>query len=288
MQPHSRLDPSAVREALSDLWRDYHWPVKLVFSLIILSSLWATALVGWPELDAGTPRWLRMLASDPLRYLLSVLIAFLIAINFYMRARRGVLDGDEHYNVARALAFGYFKNFLVPALQLAEKHDCELHIFHPDDMAELQEYASKLRREIEGKTVAEWLPLAKKPSRKSPPVRHILGLLASRNDPDKADYFFDAPTTLFTIGDFYATLKKRRMDSGKPEIDAATIRRYQNGQIASFFNHIDYLFTSEPGHAAVRHYFDDLPDIKLLLSQLHGRLREVSLEELRARFASNN
>ncbi|GAB4115778.1 MAG: hypothetical protein Tsb0027_06470 [Wenzhouxiangellaceae bacterium] len=277
---HKQLDRTAVREALADLWRDYHWPVKLVFSLIILSSLWATALVGWPELDAGIPRWLRMLASDPLRYLLSVLIAFLIAINFYMRARRGILDGDEHYNVARALAFGYFKNFLVPALQLARGHGCKLQIFRPNSMTDMQQYMRQLQPRILAALRPSWLPLVEQPAPDGPPRRTVLALQEPSAKANTAQFFFDAPTALFTIVDFYAALNRRRCESEKAPLDEATIQRYQNGQIDSFFNHLDYLFKHSAGFDAVADIVTDAGE----LSELRAHLETIDSAALEQRY----
>lgn len=55
-------------------------------------------------------------------------------MNLYIRARRGFLDGDEHYYIARALVFGYFKNFLVPAVQLDGREGAPLQVFRPRSM----------------------------------------------------------------------------------------------------------------------------------------------------------
>jgi len=280
MVKYRKLDGIAVREALADLWRDYHWPVKLVFILIMASSLWATAVVGWPELDATTPRWLRMLASDPLRYLLSVLIGFLIAINFYMRARRGILDGDEHYNVARALAFGYFKNFLVPALQLARAHGCKLQVFRPSSMTDMQQYMRHLQPRILATLQPSWLPLVEQPVADGPPRRTVLALQSPSATADMDQFFFDAPTALFTIVDFYAALNRRRCDNEKPPLDAATIERYQNGQIDSFFNHLYYLFSHTAGFEAVADIVTDAVE----LSELRSHLETIDSAALEQRY----
>ncbi len=280
-----RLNWSAVRAALRDLWSDYHWPVKLLLALIVLSSIWGAAIVGWPEWDADTPRWLQAVASDPFRNLLTLVIAFLIAVNFYMRARRGVLDGDEHYNVARALAFGYFKNFLVPALQLARRDGCTLQIFRPSSMADMRHYMRKLQPVILQRLQPAWMPLVEQPQPDGPPRRTVLALSSPPADQvghQGQRFFFDAPTALFTIVDFYAALNRRRSDSGKPPIDDATVERYQNGQIDSFFQHLDYLFTTTPGFQAVR---DIVGDTAALVA-LRKHLQLVRLTDLEQRFAT--
>jgi hypothetical protein len=175
-----KLRRGPIRQAIRDLWQDYHWPVKLTLSLIILSTLWGAAIIGWPELNADTPPLLRALASDPARNLLTFAIAFMIAVNFYIRARRGVLDGDEHYNVARALAFGYFKNFLVPALQLARRAGRQLQVFKPASMVELIRYSAELEPRLRNLFEHEWMPLVEAPAPGGPPRRTVLALQAPR------------------------------------------------------------------------------------------------------------
>lgn len=276
-----------IREALGDFWRDYHWPVKLTLALIVLASFWGMAVAAWPELEAGAGPLVRALSSDSAITLLTFLIAFLIAVNFYMRARRGVLDGDEHYNIARALAFGYFKNFLVPALQLAERTGRELHIFRPESMTDLGRYSSQLEPRVREAFEHEWLPLTQAPTPGGPPRRTVLALQSPRPDRFSADrlgaevpFYFDAPTALFTVNDFYDALNRRRIEANKEPISDATVRRYQNGQIDSFFRHLAFLFRTDAGLGAV----SDLVPTQEALAALHARLREVTIADLQARY----
>jgi hypothetical protein len=277
-----RLRWRAIRQAVEDLWRDYHWPVKLTLALIIASSLWGAAIVGWPELDADTAPFVRALASDPARNLMTFVIAFLIAVNFYVRARRGVLDGDEHYNVARALAFGYYKNFLVPALQLARRAQRELQVFRPSSMEQLRRYSTDLEPRLRKLFEHEWMPLVEAPAPGGPPRRTVLALQSPSEgtDVEGAPFFFDAPTALFTVNDFYDALNRRRMDDGKEPINPETVRRYQNGQIGSFFHHLAFLFDTEAGYTAVR----DIVPTREDLADLRNYLREVTMAELEARY----
>ena len=283
-QPRDKpgLKWDAIREAVQDLWRDYHWPVKLTLALIVVSSLWAATLAGWPHLGEDLPPLLQALASDPARNLLTFVIAFLIAVNFYIRARRGVLDGDEHYNVARALAFGYFKNFLVSALQLAKRHGRELQVFKPASMEQLQQYSRVLEPRLRDLFEHEWMPLVEAPAPGGPPRRTVLALqsLRAAAPPGEKPFFFDAPTALFTVMDFYAALNRRREDEGKAPISADTIRRYQNGQIDSFFRHLDFLFGTDAGYSAVA----DIVPTREALEELRTHLHEVTMPELEARY----
>jgi len=272
----------AIRQAIEDLRQDYHWPVKLTLALIILSSLWGAAIVGWPRLDTNTPAVIRALASDPARNLMTFVIAFLIAVNFYIRARRGILDGDEHYNVARALAFGYFKNFLVPALQLARRNQRTLQVFRPSSMDELQRYSRELEPRLRERFEHDWLPLVEAPAPGGPPRRTVLALQSPRSDKVSGGqpFFFDAPTALFTVTDFYNALNRRREDAGKEPLNPETVRRYQNGQIDSFFQHLAFLFDTAAGYAAVCDIVTTAEELTSLSSQLH----QVTMAELEARY----
>jgi len=244
--------------------------------------VWGAAIVGWPHLDADTAPIIRALASDPARNLMTFVIAFLIAVNFYIRARRGVLDGDDHYNVARALAFGYYKNFLVPALQLARRAERELQVFKPSSMEELRQYSTQLEPRLRKLFEHEWMPLIEAPAPGGPPRRTVLALQSPRRGTAVEDppFFFDAPTALFTVNDFYDALNRRRVDDGKEPINPETVRRYQNGQIDSFFRHLAFLFDTEAGLAAVR----DIVPTREDLADLRDHLREVTMEELQTRY----
>ena len=274
----------AIREAVHDLWQDYHWPVKLTLALIVVSSLWAASVAGWPRLGANLPPLVQALASDAARTLLTFIIAFMIAVNFYIRARKGVLDGDEHYNVARALAFGYFKNFLVPALQLARRAGRELQLFKPASMTELQQYSREMEPRLRKLFDHEWMPLVEAPAPGGPPRRTVLALQAPREGapPGERPFFFDAPTALFTVIDFYDALNRRREEDGKEPIGVDTVRRYQNGQIDSFFRHLSFLFETDAGLSAV----GDIVPTAEGLRELRTHLREVTMAELQARYPS--
>jgi hypothetical protein len=284
----TRLRARWVIEALKDLWQDYHWPTKVVAAVLILSCILGATIAGWPSIRAGSIPVLRFFASDAFRTLLTLMIALFIAVNFYIRARRGLLDGDEHYNIARALAFGYFKNFLVPALQLAGREGAELQVFQPRSMDDLESYASRIEPRLRERFAHEWLPLVEAPRPDGPPRRTVLVIRQPINARAAGHsfnpFFFDAPTALFTVQDFYGALNRRRIDQHKEPIDDDTQRRYQNGQIDSYFRHLHFLFTTEAGHDAVR----DLVPTMDALSELESRLRFVLIEELDRRYPAES
>jgi hypothetical protein len=278
------LRASAVIQALKDLWLDYHWPTKSATVVLILSCIVGATLAGWPSIPAGSSPMVRFFASDAFRTLLTLAIALFIAVNFYIRARRGVLDGDEHYNIARALAFGYFKNFLVPALQLARRAGAVLQVFEAQSMDDLRAYASRIEPQIRQRFEHEWLPIVETPSPDGPPRRTVLAIrrpvdtATTGHEPPRL--FFDAPTALFTVQDFYAALNRRRIDQHKEPIENGTLLGYQNGQINSFYRQLDVLFTTSAGREAVRDIVPTMDE----LADLRSSLRYVGAEELSRRY----
>lgn len=277
-RPRRRLDMSAVRRAVADFWITYRWPVKLVFALVIASSLVGVALAAWPELNEESPRWLLAFTSDATRTLLTFVIALFIAINFHMRARKGVLDGDEHYNVARALAFGYFKNFLVPALQRAEQDGRLLHVLRPGSLRDMHTYSREIEPRLKAIFQQTWLPVVEQPIPGGTPRRTVLALQAPPSSPASGaePFFFDVPTALFTVNDFYAAMNRRLEEQGKEPIAAEVLVEYQNGQIDSFFQHLEFLFRTSPGFAAVK----DIVASTSELNGLHTLLRLVTVGDL--------
>ncbi|HEY5822187.1 MAG TPA: hypothetical protein VIT20_09440 [Propionibacteriaceae bacterium] len=286
--PKPPLNSHSVGEALRDFWATYHWPTKVALLLLVSSCVLSAVFAGSPGIEDGANPALRVFASGAFQTIVTLMIALFIAINFQIRARRGLLDGDEHYNVARALAFGYFRNFLVPALQLAGRQGGEMQIFRPQTMADLQTYTRTLEPRIRQQFDHDWMPLVDAPKPGGPPrrtvlvVRRPLTTQAPTTTPDTAEapFYFDAPTALFTVPDFYLALNRRREQEGKELLTDPTLLRYQNGQIYSFFQHLEFLFSTEAWSEAV----GDIVASKEELDALHNDVHYVTIDELNRRY----
>jgi hypothetical protein len=195
--------------------RDYHWPSKMVLTLLVVACLLGAAITGWPRATVHWPGPLRALGSGDTETLLALMLALFVAIRFYQRADAGTLDGDEHYNVARALAFGYFKNFLVPALRLAEQDNEHLYVFCPQSMDDLTAYSTEIEPRVRSLFDHDWQPVVPQPEHGAP--RRTVLVVRRRREPittgegPTAPFMFDAPTALFTVQDFYAALNRRRL-----------------------------------------------------------------------------
>ena len=213
--------------------------------------------------------------------LLALVLALFVAVRFYQRADAGTLDGDEHYNVARALAFGYFKNFLVPALRLAERDNEQLYLFCPRSMADLNDYSTEIEPQVRSLFDHEWQPVVPHPVQGAP--RRTVLVVRRRREPlvtsdgPAVPFMFDAPTALFTVQDFYAALNRRRQDDGAEPLSQQNVLRYQNQQIESFFRHLALLFQADYGWPAVH----DVVATPAALAQLHGRMQLASADDIR-------
>ena len=97
---------------------------------------------------------------------------------------------------------------------------------------------------------------------------------------DGQPFFFDAPTALFTVNDFYDALNRRREEQGKEPLNPETVCRCQNGQIDSFFCHMALLFDTDAGFAAIRDIVPSRED----LAELRQFLQEVTMAELESRY----
>jgi hypothetical protein len=97
-----------------------------------------------------------------------LVIGLFIALNFYIRARRGVLDGNEHYNIARA-RLRLLQELPRISTQLARRERAELQVFQPQSMADLQANASRIEPRIRERFEHEWLSLVEAPRPDGPP-----------------------------------------------------------------------------------------------------------------------
>jgi hypothetical protein len=128
--------------------------------------------------------------------LLGLTLALFVAVRSYQRADAGTLDGDEHHNVARALASGTSRISSYPRLRLAEQDNEQLYAPRRTVLV--------VRHRREPITTGEW---------------------------PTAPFVFDAPTALFTVQDFYAALNRRRLDDGAEPLSQQSVLHYPNQQI---------------------------------------------------------
>lgn len=287
MSPEPTPDPSEPRASLwrsfrlsvSDMWRDYHLPTKVVFSVLLASIVGALVLGTWPEIAPNPPWWVRLVFGDPFRALLTFAIAFFIAVNFYSRARQGTVAGDEHYSIARGLSFGYFKNFLVMALLYAEKEGREVRIFKPNSLAELKLYDTVIAPHVRRQYQAEMVDVT---ADLGPHVKRSRRTILSLQSPVAAGgttplFLFDAPSTLATVGDFYDAINRQRMSDGKAPLADATVADYQRGQITRFFTQLEFLFTEDASLTGVDDIVGSVEELRRIYTT---RLRWITYPDL--------
>lgn len=284
----ARIELRAAWRLLAQVWGDYHVVTRALAIVValccVLGSVMAFRGVGALESAAGGPGLLRdieqTLVSDSFRMLLTLVLGLLILVAIKRRQQQGQLDGDEHYTIGRALAFGYFKNFLVGALLLARDQGKVLYVFHPRNVDELHAFEKLWPRieqafgskslEIDGLLAAGSQPLKRR-------LLVVSGLRADDTAPAGGEVWFDFPTTLFTIGDYYRSWNRWLESEGRPWIDAEQQRQHEHSQIREFFRHVRLLGTEGAGVRDVAEYGLDAAALAELFEQ---RLRPLDLDGL--------
>jgi hypothetical protein len=251
-------------EAFGRIWDEYTWVTRgATLILIVVSVLSITKAFEWiPKSEYISPRLIEALTSDGMFSLWTLIIALCVGIHLKIRQERGLLDGTEHYNIGRALAYGYFSNFLVGALLLIKKkseklglpHDkrLKLRVIFPSTLQEMDHFRKTLEQELGAKTknqsIDDVYGLATQTLR-----RNVLVLsTAASATPDAQDFYLDFPTTLYTVQDYFATWNIWLEEKGKSLIDDVEIARLQQKQIDDFFRHLKELSESDVGVKAVQ------------------------------------
>ncbi len=284
-----------LREAAWILWDEYTWLTRGATVLLVLACVLGMVVAAVGDnacvFNAETC-WMpiplqRALASDAFRTLVALLIALLVAIHLKERQIEGKLDGSQHYDIGRALAYGYFSNYLVPALLIAQDEGQPLQVIRPVDVADLEHFARQTWPQIRSRASTLSTDRAYQRTLGVPLSRSILVLSSlRRGDGDDAPReLFDFPSTLFTLHDYYDTWNHWLREQGKPEIPSGRIRELQQRQIGAFFGHLTELSRSEIGVASVS-------ELGLTLTQLSSlfdrQFRPITPGELRAKLSLPN
>ena len=281
------------RRAFAELRADYHGSTKAVTSALaafaVLGTLDAylnqplTQYLGLAETHPAV-RLEKALISDPFLMLLTLLVALFVGIALKRHQLLGKLDGADHYTIGRALAYGYFKNFLVGALLVVQAKGEKLHVFKPGNVDDLKTFEDevwpKLQPELKTHTV-DVTQVARFGSQ--PLTRRII--VVSGVGGASGLLYFDFPTTLFTVADYYEAWNEWCVRNKRPHIAPNRLAGYQQQQINDFFRHLHELVTGTDGAEPVGP--KALQGHGLSAEQLQELFRnhlvEVSLEDLKRR-----
>lgn len=283
-QPASSAPRAPLRETLAELWNDYPWTTRSATILLAIAALLNMALAAellpsWPLLAAGS--------SDGALTLLTLLVALGVGLHIKSRQLKGLLDGTDHYDIGRALAFGYFSNFLVPALVLLRGESRKtgaplvLRMVFPRNVRELDHFKETIEpalRALAGKRDLEGVYRTG-----AGVIKRSLLVLAKA--PGKGDdgIFFDFPTTLYTLHDYYETWNLWLEEQDKPPIREQAISDMQEKQIQAFLRHLEDLSRSEVGLQAVAHLgVTELPELTQLFDEHFRTIEPRELPELLA------
>ena len=276
-------------EAAHELWAEYTWITRGATMLLVAACVFGMVVAGAGDdacvfgqaLCVLPVQWQKALASDAFRTLIALVIALAVAIHLKERQIEGKLDGTQHYDIGRALAYGYFSNFLVPALLIARAEGQQLHVIRPTDVDDLERFSRQTWPKIRSHTDTLSTDRAYQGSLGVPLKRSILVLssLRSGSGASAQRQLFDFPSTLFTLHDYYDTWNQWLREEGRPEIAASRIRELQERQIDAFFGHLAKLSRSEIGLASVSELNLTLAELGALFEQ---QFRSMTPDELRS------
>ena len=262
------------------LWNEYTWVTRgATLILIVVSFLSITK-----ELDCLTEpvciplALMTALTSDGMLSLWTLIIALCVGIHLKMRQEKGLLDGTDHYNIGRALAYGYFSNFLVGALllirekskarKLSYENRLKLRVIFPKTLEELDQFRKTLEQELRGKTKNESIDMDNGSATQTLRRNVLVLTTAASATPAAQDFYLDFPTTLYTVQDYFKTWNIWLKKEGRPIIEEPELARLQEKHIKEFFDHLEDLSKSDVGVKAVEKLGVNL-DMKAL-SQLYS------------------
>lgn len=279
--------------AFVELVRDYQWPTRVVTALLAALAVLGTAAAAlgqpvsqWLGAHAKVVQAEQALTSDPFLTLLALLVALFVGIAIKRQQLLGQLDGSDHYTIGRALAYGYFKNFLVGALLVMEAKGSRLHVVKPASVEDLRMLEDEVWPQLQPDLNARTEEVAAVARFGHKPLRRRVIVLAGWGEAAEP-FYIDFPTTLFTVADYYASWNRWARRNDRPYIDDQRLASYQQQQINDFFRHLHELVDSPDGEVPVG--VDAVAEHGLQADALQrlfrDRLVEISLDELRQRLA---
>ena len=241
------------------LWNEYTWVTRgATLILIVVSFLSITEKLECITEPACIPAGLMTaLTSNGMFSVWTLIIALCVGIHLKIQQERGLLDGAKHYTIGRALAYGYFSNFLIPALlhikkqsderKLVGENRLKLRVIFPSTVEELDEFRNTIELDLRAKTKNQSIENIHGKATQTL-RRNVLVLTTAANETQAAqDFYLDFPTTLYTVQDYFATWNIWLKEEKLPAITDKELARLQEKHIRDFFKHLDDLSRSETG-----------------------------------------
>ena len=284
-------------KGLRALWREYTLFTRAVTLALVGVALMniAIAYAGpsacvWEPLCFLPSNWQSVLASDGAATLLTLIIALAVGVHMKVRARQGLLDGSEHYDIGRALAYGYFVNFLAPALLLVHNESrkqmapsalpLRLWVVFPSTVGELTQFKSDVEPLIRERTRTRELQGVYQTG--GTVIQRSL-LVVSKQQGEAAsggDCYFDFPTTLYTLHDYYAMWNAWQIEHKNSVINDDVMQEDEQRQMNVFFAQLHNLFNSSVGLKGVNHL--GIGSVAELSTLYNNHFQRVAPEQLLA------
>ncbi|SFL89530.1 STING domain-containing protein [Variovorax sp. OV329] len=286
--------------AIRAFYQEYSWVTRGLTVLLVAAALLNILKdVPCPFGAACLPAaWVNPLSGDGMMTLLTLAVAFGVGVHIKLRLERGLVDGAEHYSIGRALAYGYFSNFLLIALMqlraesmargLPRGRMLKLKVVFPATPADLEAFRKEVTQsnhKIESRRITA-------PQGSSKVLQRQMLVICSAADDGSAlpDMFIDFPTTLYTMQDYFQTWDVWLSDRGRGALGPEETERLYRNQIDQFFDHLADLSHDEFGLAAARRAGFDQVSADELASVFSEHMERVEgsvlVRELQARQAS--
>lgn len=280
--------------------REYNWLAKLATVLLLVAAFISIAMQAYPEFArlciwqpvcVLPPGFYAAMASDGMLTFLTLMIALGVAVELRLRQYRGGVD-EAGYNIGRALAYGYFSNFLLPTMLLARSETqrlglppdkaIRLSVVYPANVSALKAFHANVEPQIRDFLKTRDLE-GSYPSGAGFLKRRVLVVSRAPGVGDGSDMFFDFPTTLYTLGDYYASWNEWRVSEGRAPDDAGVLDELQQVQVNNFFAELRRLCEDGGGLEVAERFGLDRSALRSLYQQ-HFRHAEPSVlwEQLRS------
>lgn len=259
-----RITASQGWDAFRALVGEYNWPTKTATLVLVLCSALSIGKAFPCILGSRClpNEWVEALSSDGMLTILSLTVAFCIGIHIKLRLERGLVDGAEHYSIGRALAYGYFSNFIIGVLLTLRAEGERLglppgerpvmHIVFPRNVDDLEGFRESVEKNVKVHTRSHDLINLGNVDKKLF-KRSLLALTQLDTEAGVDESFYlDFPTTLYTMQDFLETRRQWQQDNKRPPLRDDEIARLQQKYITHFFAYLEELANSELGVEAAK------------------------------------
>lgn len=280
-------DRSDIKRAVNEIYSGFSVWTQLAYVALLAFCLYGMIVAGNPSgwcfslsrsCEFQASALANALASDAFRTFLALVIAFLVAIRLKIQQQKGLLDAVEHYGIARALAYGYHRNFLQKALKHIKAHGGQkLLILKPATITELTEFNNEYLQRLKQKEI-----FVEKSVEIGKPDGHGRQVFVVLQSGTATGFYFDLPTTLHTIRDYFNCWNDWALENhrGTLLLSPEKIAERESEQVVAFFRELSRLLDDKTGRKTGATVESDEGHISDYIEILDGSAVRARLEGL--------